>query len=430
MSEHKLLFVIFCHTSLALLQFPYPKQTFELPYHPSNWTCTVHITVATFANATTSDITERLLTSNREKIIPNLSTMVNRTISIVPVISFFEPCTISVLIDSIVHGSSYVFKGQLLYPYFNGNEYTLRGWRHSIIILIFLSCGYQYNSVNLYLPHRLFYYSVDCGHPDLFPNQAFVPDPMHTLRNVNDSTHNIHNRLLPPSMRRSISTPKYGWSKHDPNIKSDHCSASRWGDVFQMSFCDVNQLAAHLYQLFLNFTAIAKTRDTIHIYGELVTNFKCYDVNNSMLFHALDSTNRRVFYCDRNSDSPRLRPINLSSPFSFGTWVTLGFLFIFCAITISFAIFDIRSNWTTASFIKTIFGSLLELIICLLEKDVEKKNCTKVFIGLIIIGLGNTYKNYLTIDLVFPRAGDAISNLTELINLNFNLLDSVSVKDI
>jgi hypothetical protein len=67
---------------------------------------------------------------------------------------------------------------------------------------------------------------------------------------------------------------------------------------------------------------------------------------------------------------------------------------------------------------------------CLLEKDVGKNNCAKVFIGLIVICLGNTYKNYLTIELVYPRADDAISNFTELLDLNFNLLQPVNVEQI
>jgi hypothetical protein len=75
MHPNILLIIIFCHLSVALLQFIYPKQPFELPNHPSNWICTVHIAVATFANYTTSDITERFLGSNREKIIPTVSTI-------------------------------------------------------------------------------------------------------------------------------------------------------------------------------------------------------------------------------------------------------------------------------------------------------------------------------------------------------------------
>jgi hypothetical protein len=67
---------------------------------------------------------------------------------------------------------------------------------------------------------------------------------------------------------------------------------------------------------------------------------------------------------------------------------------------------------------------------CLLEKDVGRKNCTKAFIGLIVICIGNDYKNYLTIELVFPRASEAISTLTELLDLNFNLLQCVNVKQI
>jgi hypothetical protein len=213
------------------LQFPNSRQTFQLPDHPLNWICTVNITVATFANYTSSDITERFLASNREKIIPILGTMLNRRINLIPFISIFEPRPICVLIDATLRRFSYVFKGPRLYSYINGNEYVYVGW-------------------------------------------------------------------------------------------------------------------------------------------------------------------------------------------------------ILCSIASSLATFHMRSVAklrTIIIFFKTILTSLFELVICLLEKDVGKKNCTKVFIGLIVICPRNTYKNFLTIELVFPRAGDAINNLTELIDFNFNLLDSVNV---
>jgi hypothetical protein len=433
MHLYKLFFIIFVQNSLAILQFPYPKQTFQLPNHPSNWMCTVHITVATFANETSSDIAERFLASNREKIIPTLYTMVNRSIIIAPVISFFEPCTLSVLIDATIQGSSYVFKGHRLFSYINGNEYVYRGWRHSLIILIYFSCNADCTVKSLSLPHRLFYHSLDCGYQNIFPNQVFIPNPMPNLMNITDAEYNIHYRQLPSAMRRSISTPKYGWDRHDPNIKSVHCLASRWDKISQMLDCPFDRIAVHHYQYFVNFTAVAYTQDNVHNYGELFTNSKRYVVKDSISLHAIDSINSRALYCDRTSDSPRLRPIRLSSPFSFHTWVTIGLFLITFAVTSSFIIFDIRSvakNWTTIIFIKHIINSLLELIMCLLEKDVGKKNCKKAFIGLIIICLGNTYKNYLTIELVYPRAGDAIMNFTQLLDLSFNVLQLVRVKNI
>jgi hypothetical protein len=54
----------------------------------------------------------------------------------------------------------------------------------------------------------------------------------------------------------------------------------------------------------------------------------------------------------------------------------------------------------------------------------------KAILGIIAICLGNTYKNYLTIELVFPRVGDAIRNFTELLDLNFNVLRSVGLEEI
>jgi hypothetical protein len=424
----KMFIIIFCHSSFAILQFPYLKQTFELPNHPSNSVCTVHITVATFANYTTSDITERFLASNREKIIPTLSVMLNRSIGIAPVNSFFEPCTISVLIDATIHGSSYVFKWPGLDRYFGGNEYIFRGWRHSIIILMFFSCSFEINPTSYLLPHRLFYHSLDCGHQRTFPHLAFAPDPIRSLWGINDPTYSIHDRQLPVAIRSSIPSPRYGWDRHDPNIKPGYCLASRWDHLSQMLSCKPDHIAVHHYQLFINFTAV-ETQN----YGRLLTHVKYWGFRPSISLHAIDSTNERILYCDRNSDSPRLRPLSLSSPVRFKTWVTLVFLLIFCAIARSFTILDTRpvaKDWTTIIFIKTILNNLFELIICVFENDVGKNNFTKPFIGLLVIYLGNNYKNYLTIELVYPRAGIAIHNLTELLDLNFNLLTSVTVEGI
>jgi hypothetical protein len=423
---HKCLFFIFCHPSLATLQFLYPKQTFELPKHPLNWICTVHITVATFANYTSSDITERFLKSNREYIIPTLSSMLNRSISIVPVVSFFEPCTVSVLIDATISGSSYVFSKIGIVRYIDANEYVYRGWRHSIVILIYFSCARKHYHQSHRLPHRLFYHSLDCGPENTFPNQLFVPDPLKWMWTLNDPTFNIYYReLLPVAMRSVFTRPKYIWDKHDPNLKHDQCLASRWDKLSQMSSCDVSRFAVHHFRHFLNFTAVASAPDKVQNYGMLITGSKYKDVRHSISLHVIDNRNDRLLYCDRKSDSPRLRPINLSSPFSFNIWLTLGFSLMLCATASSVTMFEVNSlvsHWTSVKFIKTICNSLVELIACLLENNIGKNNCTKAFIGLIAICVGNTYKNYLTIELVYPRAGDAIGNVTQLLDLRFNII--------
>jgi hypothetical protein len=429
----KLLIIIFCHPSLATLQFAYPEQTFQLPNHPSNWVCTVHITTATFANYTTSDISERFLESNREKIIPTVSTMLNRSIAIAPVNSFFEPCTISVLIDATKEGSSYFSETFQMTQYIDANEYVYRGWRHSAVILIYFSCATAYSPKSVYLPHRLFHHSLGCGNQKIFPNLVFVPTPLPTLRNINDPTHSIHYRQLPLAMRRSIPTPQYGWDRSKYNIKPYHCLASRWDELSQMMDCPMDIIAVHHYQRFLNFTTVENTLHTSSDSGKVITNEINYHIRNSVSLHAIYSMNSRVLYCDRNSDSPRLRPIILSRPFTFETWVMLVFFLIFCATVSNFIIFgmcSVGNHLATINFIKTIFNSLFELIICLLEKDVGKKNCAKAFIGLLVICLGNTYKNYLTIELVYPSAGDAISNFTELLDLNFNILECVTINNI
>jgi hypothetical protein len=198
--------------------------------------------------------------------------MINRRIRIAPVISFFEPCTISVLIDATVHGSSYVFKGERLFNYISGNEYVYSGWRHSIIVLIYFSCYPEYHNINLYIPHRFFYHSIDCGYQNSFPNEAFVSDPLYKLWTIADPTHCIHHRQLPLAIRRSISTPKYGWNRYDPNIKPDRCLASRWDHLSQMLDCALDRIAVNHYQHFVNFTAVANTLDDVQNYGSLDTN--------------------------------------------------------------------------------------------------------------------------------------------------------------
>jgi hypothetical protein len=55
---------------------------------------------------------------------------------------------------------------------------------------------------------------------------------------------------------------------------------------------------------------------------------------------------------------------------------------------------------------------------------------TKTFIGLKAIFLGNTYKNYLTIDLVFPRAEHPIQNVTNLLDLKFKIIQMTSLVNI
>jgi hypothetical protein len=198
MHSATLLFITFSHSSLAILTSPYPKQTFQLPKHPLSWICTVHVTAATFKDYTSSDITERFLTSNHEKIISTLSTMLNSSITTAPVISFFEPCTISVLVDAPSNVSSEIG----LARYIDSNEYIYRGWRYSVIIYIYFSCVPARHFNSLRLPFRLFYHSLDCGPQNTFPNQVFIADPLQALLTISDPTHNIHFRELPLSMKK------------------------------------------------------------------------------------------------------------------------------------------------------------------------------------------------------------------------------------
>jgi hypothetical protein len=299
---------IFCQTTHSFSQFSYPHQAFELPNHPSNWTCTVHVTVATFANPRSLEVTERFLTSNHGKIITTMSTMLNRSISIDPVISFFEPCTISVLIDATISGSSYVFSQHAIVRYIDANKCIYRGWRHSIIILIHFTCVSARYAKSYYLPHRLFYHSPDCGPPNTFPNQVFVPDSRRTLRAIKDPTYNFHYRQLPLVIRNSISKPEYTWDEHNPTSNQGRCSVTRKKELSQMASCTVGQFAVHQYQEFLNFTVIATVLNGANDYGALTTRSKYHDLRFFVSMRAIDSRNDRVIYCDQDSDSPRLKP--------------------------------------------------------------------------------------------------------------------------
>jgi hypothetical protein len=233
--------------------------------------------------------------------------------------------------------------------------------------------------------------------------KALVPDPPYTVRNINDPTHNIRDRQLPLALRRSIPPPKYGWDKGEYNLNPDRCLTSRWDEFSEMMYCQMDIITVHHYQRFLNFIAVPNSPDRSYDYGKIITHDRMYNIKHSISFHTIDCSNERILYCDQNSDSPRLRPIILSSPFTSETWVRLIliFLLIFSATVSSFIIFGMCSagnHRATIIFIKPFFNSLFELIICLLEKDVGKTNCAKAVIGLLVICLGNTYKNYLTIE--------------------------------
>jgi hypothetical protein len=419
---------IFCQTTQAFSEFPNPHRAFELPNHPSNWTCTVHVTVATFANHSSLEVTERFLISNQGKIITTLNIMLNRSISIDPVISFFEPCTISVLIDATIIGSSYVFSQHGLLRYIDANKCFYRGWRHSIIILIHFTCVPARYAKSYYLPHRLFYHSPNCEPPNTFPNQVFVPDSRRTLRAIKDPTYNIYYRQLPLVIRKSILKPEYTWDEHNPTSNQGRCSVTRWKEMAQVASCTVGRFTVHQYQEFLNFTVIATVLNEANDYGALTTRSKYHDLRFSVSMCAIDSRNDRVIYCDQDLDSPRLRPIKISSSFNIETWIIIAVFIMLCGASSTFAIFDlssVRNESNTVGFIKSMCDSLLELISCFLEKDVGKRNFTKTLIGLILICLGNDYKNYLTIELVYPRAVDPIQNVTELLDLKFNIIQFI-----
>jgi hypothetical protein len=418
--------ILFCHTSLAFPQYPYPNQALKLPEHPSNWMCTVHITTPSFSNYTSSDVIERIMTTNHEKIIPTLSTTHNRSFIIAPVNSFFEPCTISILVDTTVNGSSYIFRDYWISIYIHANKYVYRGWRNSIIIVIHFSCFYQYAHSSLKLPHRLFYHSLECGPQRIFPTGVFVPNFLRKRKLIifEDQRYNIHDRNLPCDIRRLISRSIYIWNMHNPNEKSKYCLYTRWNEL-PLEPCLVEEFAVEHFQHFLNFTVVKVTEDNLKRLGAIITNGKDVYDPPSIFLHAIGSRSERIIYCDQNWDTTRLRPINISSPFSSGTWAMLALLIIISAVASSFAIFELSSitnHLTVVTFIKKILNSLADLVVVLLEKDLGKRNSIKIFVGLIVIYLGNEYKNRLTIELVFPRAEDAIRNITELLDLNFNII--------
>jgi hypothetical protein len=268
-----LLFIIYCHTSRAFSELHHPNHSFKLPKHPSNWICTVHITVPTFAIYISTDITERILISNREQIIPTLSTALNRSINIAPVISFFEPCTISVHINAPINESRHVDTLQI-YRYIKANAYAFRGWRHSLIIFIGFTPPTKYYAKQLYLPHRLFYHSLDSGPQNTFPNHVFVPDTLQTLRTIDDQTYSIHLRELLLSLRRLIARPKYKWDQHTSYKQLEFCSLSRWDQFYRAKYCSVGDIAVYPYQHFLNFSTVALAQNNGENYGWIYTNGK------------------------------------------------------------------------------------------------------------------------------------------------------------
>jgi hypothetical protein len=111
--------------------------------------------------------------------------MLNRSINIAPVISFFEPCTISLLVDATVDGSSYLFRQLEMERYIDENDNVHRGWRQSVIILIYFSCSPEYYMESPYLQYIYFYHSTQCGPENTFPNQVFVSNSPPIRRRIN-----------------------------------------------------------------------------------------------------------------------------------------------------------------------------------------------------------------------------------------------------
>jgi hypothetical protein len=391
--------------------------------------------VVTFAYYTSSDVAERILTSNHEQIIPTVSTMHNRSISITPVNSFFEPCTISILVDATINRLSYIFSRLDGMPlYIDANKYVYKGWRHSIIIVVVFSCYYTDLLKSLHVPHRLFYHSTECGPQNTFPNAVFIANPVPGFWPIEDPAHNIHDQKLPPDIRRFLFAPMYSVDFENPYHKSGYCLNSRWNEV-ALGICTVGEFAVHHFQYFLNFTIVKGTPDNLYRFGRVCViqdYFGEISEMDSIRIHAIGSRSDRIVYCDRNSDSARLRPINLLTPFSFWTWAMLALLLILGAVTINFAIFDrssVASHVTVATFIKKVLNSLFDLIAVLLAKDLGRRHSIKILVGLIVTYLGNEYTNQLTIELVYPRAEVTVRNVTQLLDLNFKIIGQFAMED-
>jgi hypothetical protein len=121
--------------------------------------------------------------------------MLNRSISIAPPMSFFEPCPISTLIHAPISGACNLYHNEFsTSKYIKSNESVLRGWKQSVIILIGFPCAPNYYAKWLRLPLLLFRHLTEFGPQKAFLNHIVVPDPVQILGINADPTHNIHYR--------------------------------------------------------------------------------------------------------------------------------------------------------------------------------------------------------------------------------------------
>jgi hypothetical protein len=423
-----LLSIVILTSSKSLPHSPYPSQTFVLPIHPDNSLCTVHITIVTFKDHLSVDILQRILISNYGQIIPTISSMLNRTLSIKPANNFFEPCAISILVDSLINGSSYVFSGLWTTRYFSDNTYTMASWKHSVIIVLFFSCNPFNEYVSNRLPHRLFYHSLDCGPLHTFPNYAFVSNARRRFYPIEDTVYSIHQRKLPLTITRSNSMkPAYVSDNYSPELVYPACLQSKRIRSLGGTYCTVDDFAEQHYQKYINFSVFGVKAELFWkamTYGGVISNVATLRGARDITINTHDSVTDKIIYCDSKLDSPKLRPLDMTKPFSLLSWIVLFLSGTACALTSSLTMYGFTRNpkaLKTVELARICGGRLAEQFLCLIEKDVPTRNVLNVMLSLVVIYLGNEYKNFLTIDLVFPRTTKAIQNLTGLLDLGYTL---------
>jgi hypothetical protein len=436
------LFINMLGCSLGLLQFEfkYPNHTFKLPDPPeSSSICTAHITLVTMVDHAASDVAERILTSNHGRIIPTLSTMQNRSMSIHPVISFFEQCTISILVDSSIDKHSYTkLKFRLgVYIWKNGYEFT--SWKHSAILLVFFKCVLNVRGDTFRSPRRLFYHFLECGERDIFPNFVAVPKLGKPLAPITDKSFSIYNRQLPLSIRSQILVPRLEWDGYSPWHLYPICLKSRWRkeELLKMHYspCYCTDIALQHLQKYANFSVRVKTVGMVGMYGSIISELGGVSGIWEQSGTVYDTNKNRIVYCDNTVDISRLRPIIISSPFSLITWVCIVLTLAACSAVATWKSctenkFIIRA-WRSyiVSCIKAFLDKFAEFARIALEKDVKSNRGMNILIGLCVIYLGNEYKNHLTIELYFPRSTNAIATTTQLLDRGYKigLEDSGSV---
>jgi hypothetical protein len=416
---------------------------FLLESWPTGYTCTVNLK-ATFSNEINCKnrlVFDEVVASNKHTAVRTLSS--NDSFYATQQITFFEQCSINILIEDFVISNSLTPNYMRLYlqqqDYFTKTLYVGKDYFHSIYILMKWECETHMSFHTSKLDISLFVHYLDSCNQNkfqisdlLFPSHIALPfnsKAGYYLKSIRRS--NSTSIFIRPT--RSSSDPKYnlGVFSHTTD-KGLSCLKTRLSteEVQLFGRCLLRDFLVQHLQSQLNFT-VSHVSNMKHDWNYLESKFGylSFDVffeNVESFVHygvaSLSTPDYKVHsqlvYCDFTVLEKSLSFYAWITPLQIEVWVSLAVSILIIAFITSIVIAHSKRENVKFSLLLLVHYSMLALGVILHQHSPRIRTIAFTCLGLSALTLTSMYENKITAELIVSDQPTIIDNLFTLIHVH------------